>query len=67
MLNIIDRVRIMSVYSDWECGILTDKEYKQEENHRARKYGWYYYKERIDEYFGGDCFDGEDDEEDCWD
>ncbi len=56
----------MSAYSDWKCGALTDEEYKQEENYQARK-DEYYYRKRIDEYFEGDCFDGEDDDEDCWD
>lgn len=56
----------MSAYSDWKCGALTDEEYKQEENYQARK-DEYYHRKRIDEYFEGDCFDGEDDDEDCWD
>lgn len=51
---------------NFECGVLTDEEYKQEENYQARKDD-YYYRKRIDEYFEGDCFDGEDDDEDCWD
>ena len=47
----------MSAYSDWKSGAITYEEYKQSVQYEARK----------DEYFDGDCFDGEDDDEDCWD
>ena len=55
----------MSAYSDWKCGALTDEEYKQAEQYEARKAN-YFTQSKIDEYFEGDCFDGEDDDEDCW-
>lgn len=55
----------MSAFSDWKCGAITDDEFKNHIQYEARKEK--YYSCRKDEYFEGDCFDGEDDDEDCWD
>ena len=62
LLNLGDYI---GAYSDWNSSILTDEKYKQKETYQTRKDD-YFQRKRIDEYFESDCFDGEDDDEDCW-